>query len=98
VFNQIEQEKIKTFLGAMFGVSHDIDIDQIIEKLRWSCAVSPKDGRNDILGYITVFCQFADAPNPAVATAEFRFNPAIEDSQGRNPGEYFLAGQRLLAE
>ena len=98
MFTQSEEYKIKTFLTAMFGVSPDVDLNNIVDKLRWSCAVADSDSKEDVAGYVTVYCQFADAPEPAIATAEFRFNPVIEDSQGRNPTEYFLAGQRLLTE
>jgi len=98
MFTLSEQEKIKTFLTAMFGVSPDVDINNTVNELRGYSTISDDDSKLDIVGYLTVYYQFADAPSPAIAAGEFRFNPKIQDSQGREPTEYFLAGQRLLAE
>ena len=87
MFTLSEQAKIKTFLTAMFGVSPDVDIDNTVNELRGTSAISDYDSKEDIVGYLTVYYQFADAPAPAIATGEFRFNPKIQDSQDREPTE-----------
>ena len=98
MFNEYEKVKIKEFMSGVFGITVNGYFDEIVEKLLWSNAVQPTDHKHDVAGYMAVYCAFADAPEPAIATAEFRFNPDIRDSQGRDPAEFFSAGKALLKE
>lgn len=74
------------------------DLDLYYQKLLWSDGIKDNDDKKTVAGMIAVMYQFQNAPEPAIAAAQWRITHDIMDEHGR-PGQlYFDIGSNLILD
>lgn len=97
MLNNIEFNKLKQAL-MQFNESIDISIGDAYQKLKWSSGIKESDDKKTVAGMIAVLTQFKNAPEPAIAAAQWRITKDIVDEQNR-PGQlYYDIGYNALNE
>ena len=97
ILNNTEINKLKQSL-AQFNDVLDIDIESAYQKLKWSSGLKDTDTKQTVAGMIAVLVQFKNAPEPAIAAAQWRITRDIVDEQNRSGQLYYDAGYNSLNE
>lgn len=97
ILNNTEIIKLKQSL-AQFNDTLDADVDSLCQKLKWASGINDSDTKQTVAGMIAVFVQFKNAPEPAIAAAQWRITRDIVDEQGRPGHLYYDAGYNSLNE
>lgn len=97
ILDNIEINKLKHSL-AQFDDTLDIDVDTAYQRLKWSSGVKDTDTKQTIAGMLAVLVQFKNAPEPAIAAAQWRITQDIVDDQNRPGSLYYNAGYNALNE
>jgi len=95
--NNTEIKKLKHSL-AQLGDVLDVDVDTAYQRLKWSSGVKDTDTKQTIAGMLAVLVQFKNAPEPAIAAAQWRITQDIVDDQNRPGSLYYNAGYNALNE
>jgi hypothetical protein len=97
ILDNTEISKLKHSL-AQFDDTLDIDVDTAYQRLKWSSGVNDTDTKQTIAGMLAVLVQFKNAPEPAIAAAQWRITQDIVDDQNRPGNLYYNAGYNALNE
>ena len=97
ILNHAEIAKLNNSL-AQFNESLDIDIDAAYQKLKWSSGIKDTDTKQTVAGMLALLVQFKNAPEPAIAAAQWRITKDIVDEQNRPGNLYYDAGYAALNE
>jgi len=97
ILNNIEIDKLKHSL-VQFNDTLDIDVESAYQKLKWSSGIKDSDTKQTVAGMIAVLVQFKNAPEPAIAAAQWRITQDIVDEQNRSGQLYYDAGYNSLNE
>ena len=97
ILNNAEIVKLNNSL-AQFNDSLNMDIDVAYQKLKWSSGIKDTDTKQTVAGMLAVLVQFKNAPEPAIAAAQWRITQDIVDDQNRPGSLYYNAGYNALNE
>jgi len=95
--NNTEINKLKHSL-AQLGDVLDLDVNTACQKLKWSSGIKDTDTKQTVAGMLAVLVQFKNAPEPAIAAAQWRITQDIVDDQNRPGSLYYNAGYNALNE
>lgn len=95
ILNEIDLDKLKQCVATQ---DQSYNFIEAYHKLLWANGLTPEDDKNTIAGMLAVMYQFKDAPESAIAAAQWRLTKDIYDDQGR-PGQlYFDLGYNLFKD
>lgn len=97
ILNNAELAKLNNSL-AQFNDSLNMDIDVAYQKLKWSSGIKDTDTKQTVAGMLAVLVQFKNAPEPAIAAAQWRITQDIVDEQNRPGNLYYDIGYAALNE
>jgi len=97
ILNNAEIVKLNNSL-AQFNDSLNMDIDVAYQKLKWSSGIKDTDTKQTVAGMLAVLVQFKNAPEPAIAAAQWRITQDIVDEQNRPGNLYYDIGYAALNE
>lgn len=97
ILNNAEIAKLNKSL-AQFNDSLNMDVDAAYQKLKWSSGIKDTDTKQTVAGMLALLVQFKNAPEPAIAAAQWRITRDIVDEQNRPGNLYYDAGYAALNE
>lgn len=82
-------DELNTLKNRLGQDANDFKFDESYAKLRWASGIHPNDSKKTVAGMLAVMYQFRNAPEPAIAAAQWRITKDIVDDQGQ-PGHIFF--------
>jgi hypothetical protein len=93
IFTDEEITKLKEHLALA-----ELDVTEACQKLKWASGLTDADDKRVVAGMIAVLVQFKNAPEPAIAAAQWRITKDIFDEQNRPGHLYYDIGYNALNE
>jgi hypothetical protein len=94
----LNNNEIKKLKLALAKFNESVDVAVACQKLKWASGITDADDKKIVAGMIAVLVQFKNAPEPAIAAAQWRITKDIFDEQDRPGHLYYDIGYNALNE